>query len=83
MTQLQNATDSQKEAMRDMLLAQMRVTRAELLLTQNHLEFIGSALANRLVTPHQAMQMAYDRDVLDWIFGDRNDVKDGLQDGAS
>ncbi len=69
----ENTTNAaaQQEAMRTTLLAQLRISRAELDLLRNELDLIGSALRNRLVTPHQAMHMAYDRDVLDWLFRDR------------
>ena len=62
---------SQQEAMRTILLAQLRITLVELRLVETEVEFIGCALRNRLVTPHQAMQMAYERDVMDWLFRDR------------
>jgi hypothetical protein len=60
-----------QDKMRTTLLAQLRITLVELRLVETELEFIGSALRNRLVTPHQAMHMAYERDVLDWLFRDR------------
>ena len=60
-----------QDIMRTTLLAQLRITLIELRLVETEIEFIGSALRNRLVTPHQAMHIAYDRDVLDWLFRDR------------
>ena len=60
-----------QKALRDCLLAYLRIANAELAVLQNELAFIGSALRNRLLTPHQAMQMAYERDVLDWLFQDK------------
>ncbi|MCH8240802.1 MAG: hypothetical protein IIB62_12300 [Proteobacteria bacterium] len=60
-----------QDKMRTTLLAQFRISRSELDVLRNELDFIGTALRNRLVTPHQAMQMAYERDVMDWLFRDR------------
>jgi len=60
-----------QDSMRETLLAQLRISLAELDLTKNHLHLIGCALNNRLLTPHQAMGLAYERDVLDWLFRDR------------
>ena len=60
-----------QDKMRTTLLAQCRISRSELDVLRNELDFIGTALRNRLVTPHQAMQMAYERDVMDWLFQDR------------
>ena len=54
--------------MRKTLMAQIRIMLAELRLVLTEAEFINCALQNRLVTPHEAMQMAFDRDVLDWLF---------------
>ena len=59
------------DALRTTLLAQFRISRAELDVLRNELDLIGCALLNRLLTPHQAMQMAYERDVMDWLFRDR------------
>jgi len=55
-------------AVRDCLLALLRIADAELAVTRNDIALIGSGLKHRLLTPHQAMQMAYERDVMDWIF---------------
>ena len=60
-----------QDKMRATLLAHFRISRAELDVLRNELDLIGSALRNKLLTPHQAMQMAFDRDVLDWLFRDR------------
>ena len=59
------------DKMRTTLLAKLRVSRAELDVLRNELDLIGSALRSRLLTPHQAMHMAYERDVLGWLFRDR------------
>ena len=60
-----------QDKMRTTLLAQFRISRSELDVLRNELDFIGTALRNRLVTPHEAMQIAYERDVMDWLFQDR------------
>jgi len=60
-----------QNAVRDCLLARLRVAAAELAVMRNDLALICSGLKHRLLTPHQAMQMAYDRDVLDWLFQDK------------
>ncbi len=59
------------DKMRTTLLAQFRVSLIELRLVETNVELIGTALRNRLVTPHEAMEMAYERDVLDWLFRSR------------
>ena len=63
-----------QDKMRTTLLAQFRISRSELDMLRNELDFIGTALRNRLLTPHQAMHMAYERHVLDWLFRDREGV---------
>ena len=63
-----------QDKMRATLLAQLRISRAELDVLRNELDLIGTALRARLLTPHQAMCMAYDRDVLGWLFRDREGV---------
>ena len=60
-----------QDKMRTTLLAQLRISRAELDVLRNDLDLIGTALRARLLTPHQAMFQAYERDVLDWLFRDR------------
>ena len=60
-----------QSALRDCLLAHLRIADSELAVLRNELALIRSALKNRLLTPHQAMQMAFDHDVLDWLFQDR------------
>ncbi len=60
-----------QDKLRTTLLAQLRITLIELRLVETEVEFIGCALRNRLLTPHQAMHMAYERDVMDWLFRDR------------
>ena len=62
-----------QSALRDCLLARLRVAAAELAVMRNDIALIGSGLKNRLLTPHQAMQMAFDRDVMDWLFQDKED----------
>ena len=66
-----NATLVSDDALRTTLLAQLRISRAELDVLRNELDLIGCALLNRLLTPHQAMMMVYERDVMDWLFRDR------------
>ncbi len=63
-----------QSAVRDCLLARLRVALAELAVMRNDIALIGSGLKNRLLTPHQAMQMAYERDVMDWLFQDKDDA---------
>lgn len=53
--------ESQQEAMRTTLMAQLRITLVELRLVVTEIEFIDSALLNRLVTPPEAMKMALKR----------------------
>ena len=60
-----------QDTSRTTLLAKLRITLIELRLVETEVEFIGCALRNRLVTPHQAMMMVYERDVMDWLFRDR------------
>ena len=60
-----------QDKMRTTLLAQLRITLVELRLVVTEVEFIGCALRNRLVTPHQAMMMVYERGFMDWLFRDR------------
>ena len=65
-----NAAYSQDD-IRAALLAHFRIADAELEVLQSELELIGGALQHRLLTSHQAMQMAFEHDVLDWLFRDR------------
>lgn len=60
-----------QEKMRTTLLAQLRCAVVELKLKQTDVEMVGCALKHKLLTPHQAMHMAYEREVLDWLFRDR------------
>ena len=66
-----NAPLVSDDALRTTLLAQLRISRAELDVLRNEVDLIGTALRNHLLTPHQAMQMAYERDVMDCLFRDR------------
>ena len=66
-----NATLVSDDALRTTLLAHFRISRAGLDVLRNELDLIGCALLNRLLTPHQAMMMAYERGVMDWLFQDR------------
>ena len=66
-----NAPLVSDDALRTTLLAHFRISRAELDVLRNELDLIGCALLNRLLTPHQAMMMVYERDVMDWLFRDR------------
>ena len=60
-----------QDKMRTTLLAQFRVSLIELRLAEKNVELIGTALKNHLVTPDEAMQMCFERDLETWIFQDR------------
>ncbi len=57
--------------MRETLLAQLRVSLIELRLAETNVQLIGTALKNHLVTPDEAMQMAFERNLETWVFQDR------------
>ncbi len=63
-----SAESELQDQMRITLLAQFRVSLIKLRLAETNIELIGTALKNHLITPDQAMAMAYERDVLDWLF---------------
>ena len=69
MTTPQATADQQDaNAIRETLLFRFRIARAELAVVQNELDMIGGALRHKLITPHQAMQMAFDCDAMCWLF---------------
>lgn len=66
--------DSQREAMRKTLLLLIHIGVVERRVMEAEVEFIGCALQYRLVTPHEAMQMAFNSGVLHWVFPDEDPV---------
>ncbi|MCH8240714.1 MAG: hypothetical protein IIB62_11840 [Proteobacteria bacterium] len=69
-----STSDDLQDKMRTTLLAHFRISRAELDVLRNELDLIGTALRNHLLTPHQAMRLVYERDVMGWLFRERGDA---------
>ena len=60
--------------LRAALLAQIRVSRAELELARCSLNMIGIGLSKKLIATERAMDMAFEHDVLHWLYPAEGDT---------